>query len=86
MRDILVGEGNFEVFKDGQIVDQVIALEDEADVGLVQLVAFLDVELVDGLIEKMYSPLQAESSMPMMLSSVDFPAPDGPMNVTNSPA
>ncbi len=31
------------------------------------------------------SPVQALSSIPMMLSSVDFPAPEGPMIDTNSP-
>src|SRR5713101_1343713 len=50
--DIFVGERDFEIFEDGEIVDEVIALEDEADVGFVQLVAFLDVEFVDGLIVK----------------------------------
>src|SRR4030095_15231318 len=32
-----------------------------------------------------YSPLQALSCMPRMCSSVDLPAPDGPMMETNSP-
>src|SRR5258708_907339 len=35
---------------------------------------------------KQYSPAHPSSSMPMMLSSVVFPAPDGPMTVTNSPS
>src|SRR5260370_705482 len=52
VRNIFVGERDFEIFEDGEIVDEVIALEDEADVGFVQLVAFLDVEFVDGLIVK----------------------------------
>jgi hypothetical protein len=33
-----------------------------------------------------YSPDQALSCMPRMCSSVDFPAPDGPMIETNSPS
>src|SRR5260370_17858213 len=52
MRNIFVGERNLEIFEDGEIVNQVIALKDEADVGLVQLIAFLDVEFVNRLIEK----------------------------------
>src|SRR6266513_1712113 len=35
---------------------------------------------------KRYSPVQSPSSMPSTASSVDFPAPDGPMIETNSPA
>src|ERR1700722_8274720 len=34
---------------------------------------------------KKYSPVHELSSIPMMLSNVDLPAPDGPMIVTNSP-
>src|SRR5580765_3132637 len=35
---------------------------------------------------KKNSPVQALSCMPMMCSSVDLPAPDGPMIDTNSPS
>src|SRR5258707_4214415 len=35
---------------------------------------------------KQYSPAHPSSSMPMLLSSVVSPAPDGPMTVTNSPS
>src|SRR5207253_3060906 len=35
---------------------------------------------------KRYSPVQSPSSMPSTASRVDFPAPDGPMMETNSPA
>src|SRR5258708_31738996 len=52
VRNVFIGERDFEIFEDGEIVDQVIALENEADVGLVQLVAFLDIEFVDRLIVK----------------------------------
>ena len=50
--DILVGEGDFEIFVDREIVDEVVALENEADVVLVQFVALLGVEFVDRLIEE----------------------------------
>src|SRR5206468_4104194 len=33
-----------------------------------------------------YSPVQSPSSIPITASNVDFPAPDGPMIVTKSPA
>src|SRR5467141_2943247 len=52
VRHVLVGERHFQVFEYRQIVDQVVALEDKADVRFMQLVAFLDVELVNGLAEK----------------------------------
>src|SRR5216684_6010215 len=52
VRNVFVGERDFEVLKDGEIVDQVVALKYEADVGFVQFVALLDVEFVDRLIEK----------------------------------
>ena len=45
--DILVGEGDFEVLKDSQVVDQMVALKDEADVGLMKLIALFDIEPVD---------------------------------------
>src|SRR6266849_1891956 len=50
--NILVGERDFKVLEDGEIVDQVVALKDEADIGFVQLVAFFDVEFVHRLIEE----------------------------------
>src|SRR5256714_15138227 len=52
MRHIFVGEGNLEVLEDSEIVDEVIALEDEADVRLVQFVAFLQIQFAYGLLEK----------------------------------
>jgi hypothetical protein len=52
VRDILVRKRNFQIFEDRQIVDQVVALKDKANVGLVQFVAFLDVQFMDGLLEK----------------------------------
>ena len=50
--DVFVREGNFEVLVHGQMIEQVIALKDETDVLLVQFVAPLLVELVDGLLVK----------------------------------
>ena len=52
LRDIFVGERDFEVFVDGEIVDEVVGLEDEADVVFVEFVALLVVEFVNGLIEE----------------------------------
>src|ERR1700733_2935852 len=39
-----------------------------------------------GCSRKLYSPVQALSCMPSKCSSVDFPAPEGPMMDTNSPS
>src|SRR5258708_6237326 len=50
VRNIFIRKRDFEILENGEIVDQVIALENEADVRFVQLVAFLDVEFVDRLI------------------------------------
>ena len=50
--DIPVGQRNVEVLVDRQVVDQVIALEHEADVLLVQLHAVLGLHLVNGMIQK----------------------------------
>ena len=85
MRHVLVRQRHLEIFEHRQIVDEVVALKHEADIGFVQLVAFLVVQLMNGLTKKKYSPFQALSSMPMILSSEDLPAPEGPMMVTNSP-
>ena len=52
VRDIFVGEGDFEIFVNGEVVDEVVGLEDEADVVFVELVALLGVEFVNGLIEE----------------------------------
>src|SRR5260370_33216761 len=52
VRIVFVRKRDFEVLEDGEIVDQVVALKDEADIGFVQLVAFFDVEFVDRLIKE----------------------------------
>src|SRR5260370_6106445 len=50
VRNVFVRKRDFEVLEDGEIVDQVVALKDEADIGFVQLVAFCDVEFLHRLI------------------------------------
>src|SRR5262249_25416533 len=49
---VFVRKRNFQVLEHRQIVDQVIALEHEPDVCLVQLVLFLDIQLVSRLPQK----------------------------------
>jgi len=51
-RNVLIGERNLEVFKDRQVVNQVVALKNKADVGLVKLIAFFYVQFVNGLFEE----------------------------------
>src|SRR6185312_16961045 len=58
--DVAVGEGYVQVFVDGQIVEQVVALEDEAHVELVQLDALLHRQRVErGAEEKQLAAPQA---------------------------
>ena len=55
-RNVFVREGDLEILENCQVVDQVIALEDKADVGLVQLVALFDAQLVNRLFQKVELP------------------------------
>jgi hypothetical protein len=64
----------------------VIALEDEPDVRLVELARPRGLSACTASSRNQYSPVQEASSIPMMDRSVDLPAPDGPMIVTNSPS
>ena len=50
--DIFIGEGDFEVLEDRQVVDEVVALENEADIGFVKLIALLYIEAMDRLAVK----------------------------------
>src|SRR5260370_31748959 len=52
VRNVFVRKRDFKVLEDGEIVDQVVALKDEADIRFVQLVAFFNVEFVDRLIKE----------------------------------
>src|SRR5712692_1240154 len=49
---VAVGERHLEVLVDGEVVEQVVALEDEADVALLQLEPVLFSQAVDGLVEE----------------------------------
>ena len=50
--DVAIGERQVEIFGDGEIVEQVILLENEADIFFVQLDAVAIIELVDRVIEQ----------------------------------
>jgi hypothetical protein len=86
LRDVAVGEGDLEVLVDRQVVQEVVALEDEADVLLLEVEPLLLVQPVDVCPRTGTSPVHAESCSPRMLSSVDLPEPDGPMIETKSPS
>ena len=86
LRTFAVRQRHVEVLGDRQVVEQVVLLEDEADVLLVELERCLAFSACTSWPRKRYSPAQSSSSMPRIASSVDLPAPDGPMMVTNSPA
>ena len=49
---IAVGERDLQVFVDGEVVEQVVALEDEAEVTFVKLAAVAFVEGVNGMVEE----------------------------------
>jgi hypothetical protein len=49
VRNILIRERDFQIFEDSEVVDEVIALKDEADIRFVEFVSLLKVEPVDGL-------------------------------------
>src|ERR1051326_8882181 len=49
-RDIAIGERNVNILLDGQVVEQVITLEDEAHVAAVKLGSLFAIELMDSLI------------------------------------
>src|SRR6266478_85927 len=56
VRHILVGQRHFQVFEYRQIVNQMIALEDETNIRLMQFVPLLDIELVDGFTQEIIVP------------------------------
>ncbi|MCR6657697.1 MAG: hypothetical protein NVV63_18240 [Opitutus sp.] len=50
---VAIGERDLEIFVNGEVVEQVVALEDETEMFLLQLEAFLFVELVHGFAEQL---------------------------------
>ena len=84
--DVLVRQRQVDVFLHGQVVEQVIALEDHSDVALGQLGAIFALHQVHGCSRNQYSPAHWSSSRASTFSSDDLPAPDGPMTVINSPS
>ena len=47
MRHIFVGQRNLEIFENSQIVNEVVALKNKSNVGLVQFIALFDVQFVN---------------------------------------
>ena len=85
-RNVLVGKRQVDVLLHGQIVEQVIALEDHADVSLREFGTLLALHLMHRLLrETSTRPVHWSSRSASTFSSEDFPAPDGPMMVMNSP-
>src|SRR4029077_2214442 len=50
--DVFIGERDFQVLEDRQVVDEVVALENEADIGFMKLIALLYIESVERLAVK----------------------------------
>jgi hypothetical protein len=85
-RDVAVAQRQVEVLRHRQVVDQVVVLEDEADLVALQRLALFRVERVHGVPSSQYSPSNSESISPSTFNSELLPAPEGPMMLTNSPA
>ena len=47
---VSVGEGDLEILGDGEVVEQMVLLEDEADILFVECVALFELESVHGVI------------------------------------
>ena len=73
---VLVRERQVDVFRHGEIVEQVIALENHADALAGQVCALLAIERVHRVSPNQYSPSQPSSSRASTFSSDDFPAPE----------
>ena len=84
--DVAIGKRQVQILGDGEVIEQVILLENKADIFFVQLHAAAIIQLVHRIIEQVIFALQAPSSMPMIPIKVDLPAPDGPMTVMKSPS
>ena len=85
-RKVLVGERQVDILRDSKIVQQVIALEHHADALPREVGALFAVQPVDRGVAEPVLPDQLSSSRASTFSSDDFPAPDGPIMVTNSPS
>jgi hypothetical protein len=85
--DVVVEQGELDILAHRQLVDQIEALEDEADILLAD-VGELRLGKPGHLdpVEDVGAARRAESSIPSTLSRVDLPQPDGPMIATNSPS
>ena len=85
--DVPIRKRDIQILRDGEIVQQMVLLKDKTNVLLVDLGALLRIHFVDGVVEEIdIRPSRRRRAFPRMLSSVDFPAPDGPMMVMNSPS
>jgi hypothetical protein len=83
---LVVQQGELDILPNRQFVDQIEALEDEADIGLANLGQLAFGQAGDFLAVEDVEPLDGLSSMPITFSKVDLPQPDGPMMATNSPS
>src|SRR6185437_2194069 len=84
--DAKVYEGEFHVLENGELVDEVKTLENEADVTFAEVGAFAFVEVGDFDAVEDKLPPSGSSSRPRIFSRVDLPQPEGPITDTNSPS
>jgi hypothetical protein len=83
---VLVRERQVDVLGDGQVVQQVIALEDHADALAGEVGALLAIELVHRRFAEPVLALPAVVEQRENVEQRRLPAPDGPITVTNSPS
>ena len=84
--DVAIGERDVEVFVNGERIQQMIALKDEAEVFLVQLHAIFLVELVDGVLDQVIFTGPRAIVHSEQVQQSGFARAQGPMMETNSPS
>ena len=80
-----IGQRQFDVLVNGQVADEVEALENETDLAIADARALRKGEVRDLASFERIAAVDGVSSRPRMESSVDFPQPDGPAMETYSP-
>ena len=83
--NVLVIQGDFNVFEHVELGDQVVRLENESQFSGANQRKVAIGQLRNVLAIQKYCPCVGRSRHPKIFSRVDFPEPDGPMITTYSP-
>ena len=85
--DVVVEQGELDILAHAKLVDEIEALEDEADVALAEVGELGLGQAGDlGAVEDVGAARSGCRACRSTLSRVDLPQPDGPMIATNSPS